>query len=128
MKIDPIIAVHKLPESAQWYQDLFGWQKSHGGEEIHVLTGEEGSVMLCLHKWGEPQHPSLLDPSIRPGNGLILYIRTHKIFEIHENAQKLGLKIEQALSTNPNSQMKEFSLRDPDGYFLTVTEHHTYGD
>jgi len=27
---------------------------------------------------------------------------------------------------NPNSRRKEFSLRDPDGCYLTITEFHKY--
>jgi hypothetical protein len=34
--------------------------------------------------------------------------------------------VEEDIHLNPNSTKKEFSLRDPDGYYLTITEFHTY--
>ena len=33
---------------------------------------------------------------------------------------------EDDIHLNPNSTKKEFSLRDPDGYYLTITEFHKY--
>jgi hypothetical protein len=45
---------------------------------------------------------------------------------IYENALKEGCVIEEDIHLNPNSRRKEFFIRDPDGYFLTITEFHKY--
>jgi hypothetical protein len=45
---------------------------------------------------------------------------------IRQNADKTGCPIEEDIHVNPNSTIKEFSLRDPDGYYLTITEYHGY--
>jgi uncharacterized glyoxalase superfamily protein PhnB len=125
IKLDPIIAVKSVDASSKWYQKVFSFLRAHGGDNFAVLTCNEGGIVLCLHRWDE-QHPTMTDPNLVAGNGLILYFRTEKLDAIHENAVKAGCVIEEAIHVNPNSLKREFSLRDPDGYFLTVTEHHEY--
>ena len=68
----------------------------------------------------------MINPNITPGNGLILYFRTENINQIRQNVKTLGFPIEEDIHLNPNSLRKEFSFRDTDGYFLTVTEFHKY--
>jgi hypothetical protein len=75
---------------------------------------------------GSTRHPTMTNPTITPGNGLILYFWTENMNEIQQNVEKLGCTIEEVIHVNPNSTKKEFSLRDPDGYFLTITEFHKY--
>jgi hypothetical protein len=45
---------------------------------------------------------------------------------IRQNVEKLAWPIEEDVHLNPNSTKMEFSLRDPDGYYLTITEFHKY--
>jgi hypothetical protein len=45
---------------------------------------------------------------------------------IRQRVAKLGSIIEEDIHLNPNSTKREFSLRDPDGYYLTITEFHKY--
>lgn len=125
-KIDPIVAVKDVEASAQWYQQIFGFKNAHGGKDFAVLRSEDDEVILCLHKWGEHNHPSLSDQSTAAGNGLLLYFRTDNIETIRKNIDKLGGLVEEEIHLNPNSLREEFSFRDPDGYFLTVTEFHNY--
>jgi len=98
----------------------------HGGKEFDVLVSENDEILICLHKWGEHDHPTMTNPDITPGNGLILYFRTENMNDIRQNAEKLGCTIEEDIHVNPNSRKKEFSLRDPDGYYLTITEFHKF--
>lgn len=124
--IDPIVAVKDVEASAKWYQQIFGFKNAHGGENFAVLKSEEGEVVLCLHKWGAHSHPTLTDQSIPAGNGLLLYFRTQHMETIRKNADKFGAKVEEEVHQNQNSLRKEFSLRDPDGYYLIITEFHQY--
>lgn len=125
-KIDPIIAVKDVEASSKWYRTIFGCKSLHGGKEFEVLASENDEILICLHKWGEHTHPTMTDPRITPGNGLILYFRTENINIIHKNVKKTGCRMEEDLHLNPNSKKMEFSFRDPDGYYLTITEFHTY--
>jgi len=125
-QLDPIIAVKDVEASIKFYQQVFGFKNAHGGKEFAVLKSENDEIILCLHKWGAHDHPTLTNPGIRAGNGLLLYFRTENIETIRKNADKAACKIEEEVHLNPNSLKKEFSFRDPDGYYLTVTEFHEY--
>ena len=127
MKIDPIIAVSNVEASSNWYQKVFACKRTHGGTEFAVLVSQETEVLLCLHKWGEHDHPSMTSPGSSPGNGLILYFKTENLEEIRRNIERLAYPIEEDIHLNPNSTKKEFSVKDPDGYYLIVTEYHNYG-
>lgn len=126
MKIDPIIAVKDIETSSKWYQAVFGCHSRHGGDEFDILVTESDEVLICLHKWGAHEHPTLKNPNMVSGNGLILYFRTENMTGILQNIKKLGYPLEEEIRLNPNSGKREFSLRDPDGYYLTITEFHNY--
>lgn len=125
-KLDPIIAVKDVEASSKWYRSVFNCKSMHGGKEFDILVSEANEVLLCLHQWGAHGHPTMQNPAITPGNGLILYFRTDKMEEVRKNVEKAGARIEEEIHINPNSTKKEFSVRDPDGYYLTITEFHTY--
>ncbi len=125
-KIDPIIAVKDVEASSKWYQSVLNCRSMHGGKAFDILVDEHDEVLICLHTWGEHEHPTMIDQRITPGNGLILYLRTEHLGEIRQNVRNLGYSVEEEVHLNPNSTKKEFSLRDPDGYFLTITEFHGY--
>lgn len=126
IKIDPIIAVKDVEVSSKWYQSVFGCRRAHGGDEFAVLVSENDEILICLHKWGAHEHPTMTNSNIAHGNGLILYFRTENMQGIRQNVQKTGCFVEEDIHLNPNSRKKEFSLRDPDGYYLTITEFHKY--
>src|SRR5699024_1060054 len=129
IKADPIIAVKDVDASAKWYQMLFDCNRSygHGGDRFETLTDADGSVLLCLHEWEVDQHPIMMDASIIPGNGLILYFRTDRLKQIRDNAGKLDTEIEEDIHRNHNSRKEEFSIRDLEGYYLTISSYHDYG-
>jgi len=126
MKIDPILAVKNVPKSSTWYQTIFDWSSIHGGDEFDVLTNAQDEVMLCLHKWGEHNHPTMMDSNIENGNGLILHFRVENITSIREKLRTLTHPVETEMALSPNSGKKEFSLKDPDGYFMIIAEYHNY--
>jgi len=126
MKINPIIAVKDVLEASKWYQEVFRWKSAHGGDEFEILIGNNKEVMLCLHKWGAHEHPTMVKPPAEPGNGVILYFRTNAIDEIYETVIKIGHPFESNIAINPNSRKREFSFRDLDGHYLTIAEHHTF--
>jgi len=127
-KLDPIIAVNDIEISSKWYQSVFNWRSLHGGGHFDILVSENDEIVLCLHPWGQDEHPTMVKPDITPGNGLILYFRTENLHTIRQNVEKMGYAVEEDIHSNPNSSKLEFSLRDPDGYCLTITEFHKYED
>lgn len=121
-RTETIIAVKQVKKSSGWYQRLLDCESGHGGDTFELLKDKDGTVLLCLHTWGEHEHPSMMDPLIPIGNGLILYFRVSDINGTWENAVRLKLETEQGLHFNPNSGKQQFILRDPDGYYIIVSE------
>ena len=121
IKNQPIIGVLDVEKSSKWYQHLLDCKSGHGGDTFEMLQDSKGSTFLCLHKWGEHDHPTLSNPDILPGNGLILYLTVEDLKKAWKNAQELHAEIEEQLHLNPNSGREQFCLKDPDGYYLMIT-------
>ena len=122
IRSETIIAVNNVEESSNWYQKLLSCKSNHGGNTFEILINDEGTVILCLHKWGEHDHPTMTNPKITTGNGLILYFRVSDLNKIWENAETLEANIHQKPHLNINSGQKQFTLRDLDGYYLIISE------
>lgn len=121
IRTETIIGVHDVEESSKWYQKLLGCKSNHGGNSFEILANHDDTVLLCLHKWGEHEHPTLRDSKITVGNGLILYFRVDNLQEIWQKAQRLNALIEEPPHLNKNSGKEEFSIRDLDNYFITIS-------
>ena len=86
------------------------------------LLDSDGTVLLCLHEWGVEEHPSLKSPDDgTPGNGLLLFFRVDDYDRALRRARTLVAQFEEEPHVNPNTRTKEFSLRDPDGYYVTIS-------
>ena len=82
----------------------------------------DGTVLLCRHQWGSHEHPSLTSPEkASPGNGLLLFFRVDDFDVPLKRARELITRFEEETHVNPNTQTREFSLRDPDGYYVTIS-------
>ena len=122
-RIWTIIGVRDVPRSFAWYQSLFGQEPTAPNHTYFgQLLDSDGTVLLCLHEWGAHEHPSLMSPeSVPPGNGLLLFFRVDDFDSALQRARALVERFEEEPSTNPNTGTKEFSLRDPDGYYVTIS-------
>lgn len=122
-RIWTIIGVRDVPASFKWYQSLFSQpDAAPGHEHWGQILDADGTVLLCLHQWGAHDHPSLLSPDdARPGNGLLLFFRVDDYEMVLKSARALVSQLEEEPHLNPNTQSMEFSLRDPDGYYVTIS-------
>lgn len=125
-KLDIIIAVADVEKSSVWYQSLLPCRSMHGGDTFDILVDSDEEVLLCLHKLGEHDHPTMMAAGNGVGNGLILYFRVDELEVVRENARKLDCLMENEIAINHNSGKREFALRDLDGYYLIVSEYHEY--
>jgi catechol 2,3-dioxygenase-like lactoylglutathione lyase family enzyme len=118
-----IIGVRNVAASLTWYQSLFG---QHGTLPAHDHFGqildEDGTVLLCLHRWGAHEHPTLRSPDEGiPGNGVLLFFRIDDYEGFLKRARALVHPFAEEPHVNPNTRTSEFSLRDPDGYYVTIS-------
>jgi catechol 2,3-dioxygenase-like lactoylglutathione lyase family enzyme len=118
-----IIGVRDVPFSFNWYQTLFGLPKTAPGHDYWgQISDSDGTVLLCLHQWGSHEHPSLTSPEkAPPGNGLLLFFRVDDFDLALQRARVLVPNPEEEPHLNPATGTREFSVRDPDGYYITIS-------
>jgi catechol 2,3-dioxygenase-like lactoylglutathione lyase family enzyme len=122
-RIWTIIAVRDVAGSFKWYQSLLGIpQTAPAHDYFGQILDSDGTVLLCLHGWGEHDHPSLTSPHhAQPGNGLLLFFRVDDFEKAMPRGRALVTQLEEEPHVNPNTGTPEFSLRDPDGYYVTIS-------
>ena len=118
-----IIAVRNVLPSFKWYQSLLGIpETAPAHDNFGQIVDADGTVLLSLHEWGAHEHPPLTSPDdATPGNGLLLFFRVDDFDGALVNARALGAPFEEEPHVNPNTGTREFSLRDPDGYYVTIS-------
>jgi catechol 2,3-dioxygenase-like lactoylglutathione lyase family enzyme len=122
-RIWTIIGVSDVAASFRWYQSLFGQPEAAPAHaDFGQLLDTDGTVLLCLHTWGAHEHPSLMSPDhAPPGNGLLLFFRVDDADRALPRARALVARLEEEPHVNPSTGTTEFSLRDPDGYYVTIS-------
>jgi catechol 2,3-dioxygenase-like lactoylglutathione lyase family enzyme len=117
-----IIGVADVPKSFRWYQSLLGLPETVPAHDFFgQILDADGMVLLCLHEWGAHEHPTLTSPDgATPGNGLLLFFRVDNFEVALQRARALG-PLEEEPHVNPATGTMEFSLRDPDGYYVSVS-------
>jgi methyltransferase (TIGR00027 family) len=118
-----IIGVADVAGSFKWYQSLLGLpETAPAHDHFGQILDTDGTVLLCLHEWGAHEHPSLTSPDLAsPGNGLLLFLRVDDFDAALTRARTLVARLDEEPSLNPNTKTLEFSLRDPDGYYVTIS-------
>jgi catechol 2,3-dioxygenase-like lactoylglutathione lyase family enzyme len=122
-RIWTIIGAGNVPGSFKWYQALLGLpETAPAHDHFGQILDSDGTVLLCLHQWGAHEHPSLMSPDQgTPGNGLLLFFRVDDFDLSLQKARALVPRLEEEPHVNPNTRTREFSLRDPDGYYVTIS-------
>lgn len=117
-----ILGVRNVPAAHAWYQSLLGIAASEPAHNYFAqVTDADGTVLVALHAWGSHDHPTLLSADAPPGNGLLLFFRVDDYDGALDRARSLVEALEEDPHRNPNTGTMEFSLRDLDGYFVTIS-------
>lgn len=118
-----IIGVADVHRSFKWYQSLLDLPKTTPEhDDFGQILDADGTVLLCLHAWGAHEHPSLASPArAEPGNGLLLFFRVDNFDACLSKARDLVDRLEEDPHVNPSTGTMEFSLRDPDGYYVHIS-------
>jgi catechol 2,3-dioxygenase-like lactoylglutathione lyase family enzyme len=126
MRPQPLIAVHNVEASSQWYQQLLGCQSAHGGPNYERLV-VNGVLVLQLHHFAVADHHGPIgDPNDRPyGNGVLLWFEVDDFDAALARASTLNAEVVLPRQRNPPSgnggpNHWECWLRDPDGYTVVI--------
>ncbi len=122
-RIWTIIGVKDVAASFAWYRSLFGQpEAAPSHRDWGQIRDSDGTVLLCLHQWGSHDHPPLMSPDMAlPGNGLLLFFRVDDFEAALARARSLVGRLDEEPHVNPSTETMEFSLRDPDGYYVTIS-------
>src|SRR5262249_1977575 len=122
-RIWTIIGVSNVSASYKWYQTLFGQEESRPSHDYFgQIRDTDGTVLLCLHAWGAHEHPTLTSADLAaPGNGLILFFRVDDFEATLLRARTLVKQLAEDPNENPATGTMEFSLIDPDGYYVMIS-------
>ena len=122
MKCYPMIVVGDVAASSDWYQELLGLQSGHGGDDFEMLMSGH-DIALLLHHVDAEEHAALTDPrELGPGGGVLLYFSVDDVQSVAVKAQAMNADVIDEPHENPKARAVEFSLRDPDGYALTISQ------
>jgi catechol 2,3-dioxygenase-like lactoylglutathione lyase family enzyme len=118
-----IIGVADVSRSFEWYRSLLGLpEMAPAHDYFGQILDSDGAVLLCVHEWGAHEHPSLTSPhDAKPGNGLLLFFRVDDFDIALPRARALVSRLEEEPHVNPSTGTMEFSLRDLDGYYVTIS-------
>jgi catechol 2,3-dioxygenase-like lactoylglutathione lyase family enzyme len=118
-----VVGVEDVRHSLTWYQKLLGLAvRPPAHDYFGQVTSEDGTVLLCLHRWEDHEHPPLSDPArATPGNGLLLFFRVDDFDGALARARTLVERLEEEPHLNPATGTMEIALRDPDGYYVMIS-------
>ena len=123
MDITPMLVVRNVPASSKWYQGLLELTSAHGGDEFEMLADDEGKLQLFLHHREFSEHPGISDPGEGvPGRGVLLYVSVPDVQACFQRAEEMRASTVDEPHANPKAQGVEFTVKDPDGYAITVSE------
>ena len=122
MNCYPMLVVRDVPASSRWYSELLGATSGHGGDEFEmIMSGHQ--LLLALHHTDLGEHPGLAAPTEgHAGTGVLLYFSVDDVDEAFERATVMGADVLDEPHMNPKAGALEFSVRDPDGYALTISK------
>jgi len=116
----PLLAVHDVPASSRWYQDVLGAKSGHGGDEYERLVVDD-ELILQLHAIEEAHHHGgLATAGVQLGNGVAVWFEVEELDAAVARVRKGGATIVTDVHVNPNAGHREIWLRDPDGYLVVL--------
>ena len=115
-----MLFVRDVPVSVAWYKMLLGADNDRGGDRYDRIVSN-GRILLRLHHVDTERHPAVESPQQGvAGRGVLLFVKVSDLVTVYERALKLEADIVEPLHDNETARHTAFSLRDPDGYAITI--------
>ena len=116
----PMLTCASVTASSEWYQRALGLTSAHGGDEYEMLTHDD-VLVLQLHELDADEHPHLVRPDERRGNGVAIWFKSADYAGAVERARASAAEVLVDDHVNPLAHHREIWLRDPDGYVVVVS-------
>ena len=118
-----MLMARDVEASSAWYQKLLGARSNHGGKEFDRIVSDDG-LLLMLHHLDTDEHPALVSPDLgSAGDGVLLLFHVGDVQQAYQRAREMNARVIDEPHMNEQAGQLEFSLRDPDGYALTICRH-----
>ncbi len=111
----PMLSVADIHESLNFYQGALEFERMNTDQELEEWKWallKSGDVKLMLTQNGRPVHPEG-----EHDFNTVFYFYPKDVTALHENLKQAGHAVTDLIVTFYG--MKEFSLKDPDGHFLS---------
>ncbi len=94
-------------------------------KEFDRIVSDDG-LLLMLHHLDADEHPALANPDHgSAGDGVLLFFQVADVLKTYERAREMKAHVIDEPHMNELAGQLEFSLRDPDGYALTICRHES---
>ncbi len=120
MRTITMLYAQDVEATAQWYQDFLGLRSGHGGPEFDMLMDGD-TLLLQLHEL-DANHDHGAVTAEPLGHGVLVFVYVDDADAAYARAKELDIEIVSAMQYNPMAGMKEFTIRDPNGYAIGVCE------
>ena len=104
--------------TSKWYQEFLGMKSGHGGPEFEMLLHGD-KILLQLHEI-EADHDHGVVTSAPLGHGVVVFVYVDDAEAAFARAKAHGIEIANDLEYNRQAHMWEFTVRDPNGYAISV--------
>ncbi len=120
MQTVTMLYARDVEATAQWYQDFLRLRSGHGGPEFDMLMDGD-TLLLQLHELdADHDHGAVTTQPL--GHGVLVFVYVDDADAAYARAKELDIEIVSAMQYNPMAGMKEFTVRDPNGYAIGVCE------
>lgn len=113
MGSDPVLAVHDLDRSSEWYRDVLGCEIDEVDPGNWTFC-RGGQVMFMLGRC-----PDVPPASELGDHSYVAYLRVDDVDAFHRRAVAAGAEVMKAPQDEPWG-MREFGLRSPDGHRFMI--------
>ena len=119
----PMIAVRNVPASVAWYRRLLSCDGDDISDEFARLRSGE-RILLLVHDRAADEHGAWeREPGAHVGTGFVLWLIVEDFDGIYERARRVHAQILVEPHENPEDHVREFTVRDPDGYAVSIIEN-----
>ena len=119
MRSETMLFARDVAATSRWYQDFLGVASGHGGDEFEMLMDGD-RLLLQLHKLDPSFHDHGVATEAPLGHGVVVFLYVDDPDAVYATAKERGIDVVEDIYDNPEANMRQFTVRDPNGYSLAI--------
>lgn len=126
MKNQTMIVSKNVGETANWYCNILGARRGHGGPSYEQILWKSEMILQIHDDKADNHHDCLVDGSIKLGNGLVLWFETDDFEVVLGRVRHYDVQVDRGPVYNPNAKQMEIWFYDPNGYRVVIAGPSEY--